>query len=120
MKKTFFIFIIFSCCIFFMTSCSAKKNSKIDLVETPNISLGNEWALIIEPYAMFKEEPIFEAKSNLHCRRGDVVEVIGKKILFDGKKQSVWYKFESGWLPDNSVQIFSNKLKAQTASKKFL
>jgi hypothetical protein len=29
-----------------------------------------------------------------------------------------WYKLEKGWIPSNSVKIFSNKLRAESEQKR--
>lgn len=101
--------------IFLVTGCSVKNNS-IDLDSAPVIQFDQEWAVIIEPYALFRQDADFSADTTAHGRRGDVICVTGKKILYSGNKQSVWYNFEQGWLPDTSVQIYSNQLKAQNAA----
>ena len=39
------------------------------------------------------------------------------KIIIKDKMQTLWYQFKEGWLPDTSVTVYSNKLKAENAGK---
>ncbi len=98
-------------------SCFLKPQDRnINLEAVPDITYGAEWAVITEPYASFRSEPSFEAETVTHGRRGDIMKVQGRQLFSRAKKQTVWYQFEGGWLPDVSVNIYSNRLKARTAS----
>ena len=46
-----------------------------------------------------------------HCRKGDILQVQGSSISSDNVQ---WFNFIHGWLPFGSVEIYSNRLRAQT------
>ena len=104
----FFIILAFASC---------KKNNTETIVfdNTYPLALAPdvEWAVVIEPYAVFKETNDWGASTTGHCRKGEILQVKGKSI--DANKEN-WYYFDSGWLPQSSVSIFSNRYKAQTVS----
>lgn len=76
-----------------------------------------EWAVVTEPYAVFKETDEWGAATAGHCRKGEILQVKGKSV--DAEKEN-WYFFEGGWLPQSCVSIFSNRYKAETVSKGLL
>ncbi len=100
---------------------SCKKNNTETIVfdESHPLALAPdvEWAVVIEPYAVFKESDEWEAATAGHCRKGEVLQVMGKSV--DEAKEN-WYFFEGGWLPQNCVSIFSNRYKAETVSNNLL
>lgn len=108
------------CCIilcgFFLFSCE-KRSGVVDLSSAPLLPVDSQWALVMDPYALYRSEPSASATTAGYGRRGDLREVMGKRIVSENKKQVIWYQFSSGWLPESSVQIYSNELKATSAAK---
>ena len=76
-----------------------------------------EWAVVTEPYAVFRESDEWGGSTAGHCRKGEILQVKGKSV--DAQKEN-WYYFEGGWLPQSCVSIFSNRYKAETVSKGLL
>ncbi|MDR1785288.1 MAG: hypothetical protein LBR23_02310 [Spirochaetaceae bacterium] len=74
------------------------------------------WAVIIEPYAAFRESCSPSAPTAAYGRRCDVEQVTARTLVPDPSqgdaKTALWYGFAKGWLPENSVLVFSNKYKA--------
>ncbi len=103
----------------FLPGCAKKSEEKIVFDNSHPLALAPdvEWAVVTEPYAVFKETDEWGASSAGHCRKGEILQVIGKSV--DADKQS-WYYFDSGWLPQSCVSIFSNRYKAETVSKGLL
>lgn len=93
-----------------LASCK-KKPIILDTTEPEALLPDVEWALIKEPYIAYKDAPSWNAQTVKHCRKGDIVKVLGKTENTDG----VWYKFSDGYLPLDVVNIYSNKYKAKTA-----
>ncbi len=103
----------------FFTGC-AKKSSEVIVFDNSHplaLAPDVEWAVVTEPYAVFKETDEWGAATAGHCRKGEILQVLGKAV--DAQKEN-WYYFEGGWLPQSCVSIFSNRYKAETVSKGLL
>ena len=76
-----------------------------------------QWAVVNDPYAAYKEELGWQSTVTGHCRKGDILQVIGKTV---DKNKEVWYLFENGWLPQSCLTVYSNRYKAQAVSESLL
>ena len=83
------------------------------------VAYGEEWAVITDPYASFRNTTDFSAKITAHARRGDVLILESREIVAGGNGNTVWYRFEQGWLPAESVAVYPNRLKAENAAAQF-
>ena len=118
-KKIIHIIYILVLSSLFLFSC--KKNNELQIVLdssnplalAPDVS----WAVIIEPYVVFKTEKSWEAKGAGHCRLGDILQVKGKS---QDKDHNIWYLFEDGWISEDCVTVFNNRYKAKTLSESLL
>lgn len=101
------------------SSCQKKAAEPIVFDNSHPLALAPdvEWAVVTEPYAVFKEKDEWGAASVGHCRKGEILQVKGKAV--DAAKDT-WYYFEGGWLPQSCLSIFSNRYKAETVSKNLL
>ena len=101
------------------SSCQKKAAEPIVFDNSHPLALAPdvEWAVVTEPYAVFKEKDEWGAASAGHCRKGEILQVKGKAV--DAAKDT-WYYFEGGWLPQSCLSIFSNRYKAETVSKNLL
>jgi len=117
-SKVFFSLpcLVFFVCIFFLPACS-KRYETIDLSSAPLLPVDSQWGVIIDPYAIYRSEPSLSAAPAGYGRRGDLHEIKGRRILSEEKTQVVWYQFSDGWLPQTSVRVYSNELRAQAAAK---
>lgn len=97
-----------------------KKEQPVNLDIFSSVGSDVEWAMIIDPYAAFYEEPSKSSAVKSHGRRADILEVRGKRIVISNPKNIVWYEFEKGWLESSSISVYSNKLQAEHASQKAL
>ena len=111
------VFSLFVFCSMFFSCQRAENKKNIELPEELNFSSDELWAVFIEPYSPFYAEPSVLSDIEAHARRGDVVPLIGRKI---SEKKELWYNFEKGWVPQNSVTLYTNKLRANNASKALL
>ncbi len=107
------------CLAAFFTSCKKKTAETIVFDNTHPLALAPdvEWAVVTEPYAVFRESDEWGGATAGHCRKGEILQVKGKSV--DAAKDT-WYYFEGGWLPQSCVSIFSNRYKAETVSKNLL
>lgn len=106
--------------IFSFSSCTKNKTSNISFEQIPQMSVGEQWAVISTPYIAYKETPTSNAKISSHGRRGDIHQISGKKIVVseDLKEKTIWYKLPDGWIEEPSIYICNNQLQAKTAAKK--
>lgn len=113
MKARFLLILLLIMLCF--AGCS-KTGREADLSVSENLANSSEWCVITVPYAAFKETPSSQADVINHGRRSDIFEVTGKKYITVNKQTVLWYQFDKGWLPESSVIVYENKLKAQTAA----
>ncbi len=100
-----------------LVSCPSRKEETIVFDNSNPLALapGVNWALVIIPYASYKADVTWDSATNGHCRKGDILQVIATAVDSENKK---WYKFEPGWLSEESVEIYTNKYKAENAATK--
>ena len=120
MNRIFFTTLLILLLIFSTFSCSKNKTSNISFEQIPQMSIGEQWAVISSPYIAYKETPVSTSKIANHGRRGDIHQILGKKIVVseDLKEKTIWYKLPDGWIEENSIYICNNQLQAKTAAKK--
>ena len=118
-NKLIILILIILCLTSFFASCKKKTAEVIVFDDSHPLALAPdvEWAVVTEPYAVFKESDEWGAATAGHCRKGEILQVKGKSV--DADKEN-WYYFEGGWLPQSCVSIFSNRYKAETISKGLL
>ena len=110
--------LVFLLCICTLTLVSCSKSAGIiDLSNAPLLPVDSSWAVIVDPYAIYRSEPNLSATVAGYGRRGAVQELVGPRIMNEDKKQAIWYQLSSGGLPESSIQVYSNELKAQSAAR---
>lgn len=113
-KTKLFLFLAIFLSLSFI-SCE-KKTDVIYFDESEPLALAPDikWALVVEPYAAFKDSLDWDSKINGYCRKGDILQIISRS---EDDDDTSWYKFEQGWLPASCLSVYSNRMKAQTAAK---
>ncbi len=116
-KKVLAVVLILSAT--FLVGCKKKTEEIIKFDESQPLALAPnvDWAVVEDPYAAYRSVANWDASVSGHCRKGDILQVLGKST---DEKKEVWYRFENGWLPSNCLSIFSNRLKAKTESDKLI
>lgn len=113
--------IVFLLCLLpiFLLSCHKKDEETIIFDNSQPLALAPDvyWAVVTDPYAAYKETCGWQSTVKGHCRKGDILQVIGKSV---DSNNEVWYLFENGWLPENCLGVYSNRYKAQSVSDKLL
>ena len=114
-RKLIYIFISIVLISFSVTSCE-KKEEVIVFDDTYPLALSPsvEWAVVREPYAAYKETVGWESSVTGHCRRGEILQVLGRSVDENNEK---WCEFTEGWLPESCLNIYSNRLKAERVSE---
>ncbi|MCQ2572305.1 MAG: hypothetical protein MJ182_00235 [Treponema sp.] len=116
MRKQFLgaIFLLLLTVIF--AGCKRDKSLSIELDNNEPLALAVdiEWAVISEPYVIFRSIQEWNGKDSGHGKKGEVLQVKGYSYSSTNEK---WVKFEKGYLPLKSVQIFTNKYQADKVGK---
>lgn len=114
MKFLKVVFVLFVLCSV-LCSCSKKKEEVIVFDNSYPLALAPDvsWAVVTDPYAAYKKNPEWVSEVLGHCRKGDILQVMGKST---DSNNDDWYSFETGWLPASCIAIYSNRFKAKTAS----
>ncbi|MDE5899090.1 MAG: hypothetical protein K2H09_07515 [Treponemataceae bacterium] len=111
MRKS--VLVCLAAALFVLTACRRERAIEFDdsnpLALAPDVS----WAVVVEPYAAFRTAAEWNAESGGHCRKGDILQILGKDF---GEEQTVWYRFEGGWLPETAVAVYNNRFRAKTAA----
>ncbi len=101
-----------------LCGCFLRQDTgEVNFPETETVSRSVLWAVISDPYVSFRDTPGEAGIITAHGRRGDILKIAGRVILTENGKNSIWYQFEKGWLPETAVFAVSNRLKAETAAK---
>lgn len=97
-------------------SCTKKRSDEIVLDNSNPLAfaIDIEWAVIIDPYVTFRETHEWTSKDLGHGKKGEILQVIGYSYSSENEK---WVKFENGFLPIKSVQVYSNRYQAAKVSK---
>ncbi len=103
-----------------LVSCGRVDSlSSLSLPSTPAISTADRFAVIVDPYVSLRDEPGASGITVSHCRKGEIFEVSGKRIVETDGKNEVWVYLGGGWIAQSSVVLFSSRGRALTASKEF-
>lgn len=119
-EKLFLTSLIFLL-IIFISGCFLKTDTDtIDVSDAYKISSLEQWAVITDNYVAYKSEPSALAPVKAHGRLGEVQKITGSQIVISNKSHLIWYELEDGWLEENSIRIFSNRLQAERTAEKLI
>lgn len=115
-------FLVLACCVCVVSCTKRDEVLQFDASDPLATSPSVVWAVVSVPYAACYENSGYNASVTTHYRRGTVLQVLGEEtvVLTDSKKLENWYCFSDGWLPESAVQLYTNKLRAETASRALL
>ena len=120
MKKSFSAILLCAvfCCAALFSSCS-KKDKEIEFQRLEDFATdpGVEWLLVTSPYVACHKDSGYEADVINHLRRGDIRKIDGSAQTKVDDAYETWFYVEEGWIPQNSAQVYSNRLRAVTAAK---
>lgn len=112
MKRIVFFFAF----VLFFFACKKNNVSPItlDVRDREALAPDAKWALVVEPYAGFREAPDWNSRVLSYCKKGDIFLVKG----FSPRENKIWIQCEKGYLPETAVSVYQNKYKAESAKKK--
>lgn len=76
-----------------------------------------QWAVVTEPYVACYLDADYATAVLTHFRKGEILQVIGERTVKSGGETEKWYAFKDGWLPESTIAVYANKMRAQTAVK---
>jgi len=117
MKRLYAVFFLVCMTVFFGSCSDRNKTVVLDDSEPLALAPDVSWAVVIDPYAAYRKDTVWDAEVIGHSRKGDILQVLGKSVVNSSEN---WYKFKAGWLPGSSVNIYNNRLRAQTAAEQLI
>ena len=112
-KKVVSVFLIVFISLLTLSGCFMKKTEEEIILPEDSPFYTNDWAVVIDPYTPFYKSPSDDSDIEGYARRGDALEVKGRKII---NSKDIWYNFEKGWMPEKSLKVYSNRRKAERAA----
>lgn len=98
-------------------SCGNRGSvSGITLQPTPQLATDERVALLIDPYVSFRDIPGPTGITSYHGRRGEIFDVTGKRFVQTDAGSELWFELGNGWVPAQTVQLYSSRERAKTAS----
>lgn len=99
-------------------SCS-KNNGQLEMqpLSMEELSPRVEWALVSDPYVACRKEAGYESETVASFRKGEIYEVKGNRMIRIDDTTEKWYALGDGWVPSGAVQVYSNRLRAESARK---
>lgn len=118
--KRFFSLVLFSFLISFSLASCRKNRDVIVFNESDAVSLNPEyeWALVTSPFTACYQDCDYASLVVTHFRKGEIHQVTGYQKVIVDEREELWYAFEEGWVSALSLQVFSNRLKAENAAGK--
>lgn len=104
-------FFLISFLLLSIFSCS--RNKEITLSNIHKVQITEQWAKVNVPYTPIYKEPSLDSRVIEHARKGDILKPVGNFIEKNDQGAHIWYKFESGWLPENVLLLYENWYQAQ-------
>ena len=117
-KSVFVAIILFSLLPLLVASCKKHDASEIELDTSDPLALAPDvrWAVVIEPYAAFREEISWDAEAADYCKQGELFPILASALASEENGGETWYRFEDGWLPASAITVYPNKLRALKAA----
>jgi predicted SnoaL-like aldol condensation-catalyzing enzyme len=106
-------------------SCSQKiEVPEIVLPSTPIMKGTTSWGVVNVSYLKINKEPNNDQHIVTTLRKGDLVQIESVHYINEGRNSSIWFHISkdrlNGWVKDSSLDSYSTKEKAKTASERLL
>lgn len=101
-----------------LSSCQRKNALDIVLDTSDPLALAPDirWAVVVEPYAAFREEISWDAEASDYCKQGELFPILASALASEENGGETWYRFKEGWLPASVLAIYPNKYRALKAA----
>lgn len=110
--------VVFFAAVFLLLSSCSRNRDVISFNESDSVSLNPEyeWAVVTSPFTACYENCDYASTVVTHFRKGEIHQVTGYEKTIVDDREELWYAFEEGWVSALSLQVYSNRLKAQNAA----
>ncbi len=106
-------------CLFF--SCREKDAIVFNEADLEALDIEYQWAVVKIPYVACRENPSYEAKVVKNLRKDMMGKIVGERTVKvvdgDDEKYEKWLALDDGWIPENSVSVYMNRMRAEKAVK---
>lgn len=118
-QRTLIPYLATALCVLAFASCekSGQDLSSLSFETTSRISTENRIALVTDPYISFRDKSGADGITVAHGRRGEIYDISGVSLIEADGELITWYNLGPGWVVSTSVQIYSDRSKAESASK---
>lgn len=117
----FFLFFLLISSSLVVLSCKEKDNIVFNKSDEEALDIEHKWAIVKDPYVACRETPAYDSKITKNLRKNALEVIIGEKTVKivdgDNEKYEKWIAFKDGWVPETSVDVFLNKLRAEKSLK---
>lgn len=105
----------------FLLSCSEEPlKENIDMPSTPLLTASSRWGVVNSSYVRVTDKKDRYNKIIAALRKGDIVEVLSRESDRNSQNLSYWlevrYKDIHGVVPENYIDLYDSKEKAENAS----
>lgn len=105
-----------------LAACTGRKAETlvVPLAAPPLSRTYIGYGVINVSYTHLAAEPGREGVSSGYLRQGAVVGIVERRVVRQSDKSEVWVRVlgeASGWLKEESIDIYDNEMQAQTAAK---
>lgn len=110
----FFLSVLLVC---FCASGCVRQHVPVQFDNADPLALDVEvqWAVVTEPYAACYEDSDYGSRVATHFRKAEILQIVGERTVKNNGAKEKWYAFKEGWLPANTIAVYANKMRAQTA-----
>lgn len=117
-KSLFCAILLISLLPLALQSCRKSDSELIVLDNSDPLALAPDvkWAVVVEPYAAFREEISWDAEAADYCKKGELFPILASATASEEAGGEVWYRFKDGWLPASALTVYPNKLRAAKAA----
>jgi len=98
------------------------KEDYIEGIELPRetaVMDASRYAVVMEPYVMFRDVPKDDGITSSHARAGEVFEVQAINLDMTSGEQVVWVLLKgAGWILATHLRLYPTEEKARAASRR--
>ena len=96
---------------------------RIELPETPIVSIRDRWAVVDDRYVRVREEPRVDASVSDYVRRGLIVEVA--EVVENGNgPDATWMRIAGqevdGWVTESNLSLYESRARARNAARQIV
>ena len=100
-----------------------QTEQRIELPETPIVSIRDRWAVVDDRYVRVREEPRVDASVSDYVRLGLIVEVA--EVVDNGNgPDATWMRIAGqevdGWVTESNLSLYESRARARNAARQIV